>query len=71
MPVNNFSFPLIVRAITVLNCASRLFLPLSFSNTLVIFASLLLSSPAYLAEYTPGSPPNSSISKPVSSAKQS
>ena len=41
-----------------------------FSKTFLLLSSKLHDSPAYLAEYTPGSLFNASISRPVSSAKQ-
>ena len=36
-----------------------------------MFFSESLFSPAYLADFTPGDPPNESINNPVSSEKQS
>ena len=56
---------------TVLNEAFLSVLSFKFLRTRLMFSSELQFSPAYLADFTPGSPPRESIKRPVSSEKQS
>ena len=71
MPSNVKDFPLIFRAITVLNCAERSDMSFNSDNNNFIFDSEHFSGPAYLAERIPGEPFNALTFRPVSSAKQS
>jgi len=58
-----------INAITVLNLAFLFFLFSNFLNSFSILSFVLHLAPAYLAEWTPGSPFKVSTSNPVSSEK--